>query len=410
MDKIAAPVRNIQIVDSTTFRGLGGAGMTFLLTVVRPGFAVDFIRMRWLPICACFILVGSVPHRLSQAQSGTAAATASDRSSQGTEITKHAAQLINEGDLKAALTELDALAIEHPALPGVEYLRGFAYYQQSDLSKAETTFTKALSQNPQDRASRQMLGITLYREGRPADAIPVLEMEHSSLGVTNVDPSYLLSLCYVDVQRYDDARRSIAAEYGFPPDSPSAYLLTARILVRREYMVPAESAARKSLQLNPRLPLAHELLGEIDLAKSDIAQAIKEFQSERALDPLHATVYEQLGDAYFREGDDEQARKSLNRALLLDPNSTGPYILLGKVLMRQQNPLVATGYLQRALHMDPGNYITHYLLGQAYHATGHAQEAYREFEKSEQLRFGPVSASASAQVRSQSSSEARPSN
>jgi predicted Zn-dependent protease len=381
------------------------AGMTFLLTVMRPGFVVDFIRMRWLPTCACFILVGSFPHRLSHSQSGTAAATASDVSSQGTAITKHAAQLINEGDLKEALTELDALAIEHPALPGLEYLRGFAYYQQSELSKAETAFTRALSQNPQDRESRQMLGITLYREGRPADAIPVLEAEHSSLGVTNVDPSYLLSLCYMDVQRYDDARRTIAAEYGFPPDSPSAYLLTARILVRRGYMVPAESAARKALELDPRLPLAHELLGEIDLAKSDIDQAIKEFQSERALDPLHATVYERLGDAYFRAGEDEQARESLNRALLLDPNSTGPYILLGKVLMRQQNPLVATGYLQRALRMDPGNYITHYLLGQAYHATGRAQDASREFEKSEELRFG--SAPASAQVRPKSSYEAK---
>ncbi len=364
--------------------------------------------MRWLPICACFILVGSVSHPFSQAQSGTAPAAAGADSSQSTVITKHAAQLINEGNLKEALTELDALAVGPPALPGVEYLRGFAYYQQSDLSRAETAFKKALSQDPQDRASRQMLGITLYREGRSADAIPVLEAERSSLGVTNVDPSYLLSLCYIDVQRYDDARRNVAAEYRFPPNSPSAYLLTARILVRREYMVPAESAARKALQLNPRLPLAHELLGEIDLAKSDIAQAIKEFQSERALDPLHATVYEQLGDAYFRAGDDEQARKSLNRALLLDPNSTGPYILLGKVLMRQQNPLLATGYLQRALRMDPGNYITHYLLGQAYHATGRAQDASREFEKSQQLRFGY--SSASAQVRPQSSYEAKSSN
>jgi hypothetical protein len=74
-----------------------------------------------------------------------------------------------------------------------------------------------------------------------------------------------------------------------------------------------------------------------------------------------------------------------------------------------QNPLVATGYSWRALRMDPGNYITHYLLRQAYHATRRAQDASREFEKSEQLRFGPVSASASTQVRSQSSSEAKPS-
>ncbi len=326
-------------------------------------------------------------------------------SSQAAPTTQRAAQLINEGNLNEALTELDALAARHPALPGVEYLRGFAYYQQADLARAETAFTKALSQDPQDRQSRQMLGVTLYRQGRPADAIPVLEASHSSKAVTSVDPSYLLALCYIEVKRYDDARRSIAAEYGFPPESPSAYLLLARILLRQELMVPADAAARKALALNPRMPLAHELLGEIDLAKSDIVQAIEEFQSESSVDPVHATVYERLGDAYFRAGEDEKARESLNRALLLDPNSTGPYILLGKVLIRQQNPLAATGYLQRALRMDPGNYITHYLLGQAYHATGRAQDASREFEKSEQLRFGAPSQP--PELRPQSSEEAK---
>jgi tetratricopeptide (TPR) repeat protein len=364
-----------------------------ILGFAQPGSPVSSQRIGRAPIFALLLLAGSASNTLCQAQSGTVAGISSHDSS----TTSHAAQLLNQGDIKEALAELDALAIDHPTLPGLEYLRGFAYYQQSELRKAETAFTKSLSQNPQDRESRQLLGITLYREGRPADAIPVLEAEQSSLGVTSVDPSYLLSLCYIDVQRYDDGRRNIAAEYGFSPNGPPAYLLTARILVRRGDMVPADSAARKALELNPRLPLAHELLGEIALAKSDLPQAIEEFEDERALNPLHAAVYEWLGDAYFRDGDDEQARKSLNRALLLDPNSTGPYILLGKVLMRQQNALAATGYLQRALRMDPGNYIAHYLLGQAYHATGHAREASSEFQKSQELRFGTGSAVPEAQ-------------
>jgi tetratricopeptide (TPR) repeat protein len=385
------------------------AAMTFFLTVVRPEFAVDFpTRMSLLHICACCILAGAASQMWSQTQSGSSTVTDGARSSQSEKFTGHAEQLINAGDLKGALTELDALAIEHPALPGLEYLRGFAYYQQTELSNAETAFRKALSQDPQDRGSRQLLGITLYREGRPADAIPVLETEHASRRVTNEDPSYLLSLCYIDVERYDDARRTIAGGYGFPPNSPAAYLLISRILVRRGFMVPAEASARKALELNPRVPLAHELLGEIAIARSDIAAAIKEFESERALDPLRAAVYEWLGDAYLRDGDVEQARESLNRSLLLDPNSTGPYILLGKVLMRQHNPLAATGYLQRALRMDPGNYIAHYLLGQAYHATGRPQDASREFEKADQLRF--KTDSAPVQVQPQSSAGAKSSN
>ena len=179
--------------------------------------------MRWLPICAYLLLASRVSPALSHAQSGADAAAAKAISSQTAPTTRHAAQLIDRGEIGAALAELDALAMEHPALPGVEYLKGFAYYQKSELANAEIAFKKALSQDPRDRESRQLLGITLYREGRPADAIPILEAEHSSLGVANVDPSYLLALCYIDVQRYDDARRSIAAECSYSLSEEVAY-------------------------------------------------------------------------------------------------------------------------------------------------------------------------------------------
>jgi predicted Zn-dependent protease len=305
-----------------------------------------------------------------------------------TATTQYAQQLIAEGKLKEALAELEALAAQQPQVTGVDHLRGFVYYQQSDLKQAEIALTRALAQDPYDEESRQMLGVVLYRLDRPSDAIPILEEEHSSIAMASVDPNYLLSLCYMDVQRYDDARRTIAAEYGFPAASPSAYLLAGQLLLRREYTVPAEAAARKALALNPRLPLAHELLGAIDLAKSDIAQATAEFKLERAVNPLDGGVYEHLGDAYFRAGNYELARRALDRAILLDPNSTGPYILLGKVLMKQQNSVMATRYLQRALHMDSGNYITHLLLGQAYHSTGRVLEASQEFKIAERMRFG----------------------
>src|SRR5271156_841281 len=100
--------------------------------------------MSLLHICAFCILAGAAPQMLSQTQSVSGTTTAATGSPQSTKVTAHAAQLINAGDLKGALTELDALAIKDPTLPGLQYLRGFAYYQQSELSNAETAFRKAL--------------------------------------------------------------------------------------------------------------------------------------------------------------------------------------------------------------------------------------------------------------------------
>jgi tetratricopeptide (TPR) repeat protein len=317
-----------------------------------------------------------------------------DRDSSGTRptpqqgiATAHAAHLIATGQLDEALKELESLALEQPEPPGVELMLGFAYYQQSKLNKAEKAFGKALTQDPHDLKSMQLLSITLFRLGRSAEAIPILEQERSSSNAA-IDPDYLLGMCYMDVQRYDDARRAIASDAHLPPESPTAYLLTARLLLRREYLPAAEDAGKKALALNPSLPLGHELIGEIALARNDVAQAIVDFNEERAVNPVYGGLYERLGDAYFHAGDYQLALQELERAVLLEPNTTGPYILLGKVLLRRQDPVAATTYLQRALRMDPGNYITHLLLGQAYQATGRTREASVEFEKVRQMQYG----------------------
>ena len=298
----------------------------------------------------------------------------------------HAETLAGKGQMDKALAELDALATASPEPAGVERLRGFIFYRENKFAEAQAAYAKALAQDPKDVDSMQMQGVTYFRMGKPAEAIPLLEKAHASVPSANVDPNYVLGLCYMDTRRYDDARHAFAAQYGFAPDSAPAYLLAARLFLRREYLPASEESARKALALEPRLPLAHQLLGEVALAKADFPGAIAELEKEREINPLDGALYDRLGDAYIRNGQYDDARAALNRAVLLEPNSTGPYILLGKVLLKQQNATMAAMYLQRALHMDPSNYITHTLLGQAYRAAGRNAEAAQEFQTAEKIQ------------------------
>ncbi len=67
---------------------------------------------------------------------------------------------------------------------------------------------------PRDTESAQMRGLTLFRLGRPADAIPLLESSREG-PLSKADPNYVLALCYMDTRRYDDARHAFATQYGF---------------------------------------------------------------------------------------------------------------------------------------------------------------------------------------------------
>jgi predicted Zn-dependent protease len=295
-------------------------------------------------------------------------------------------QLIDRGHAVEALRQLDDLSAQHPGTPGIDRLRGLALYSQDHFAEADAAFAAAIKLDDRDEESRQMRGLTLFRLSRPADAIPLLEAAHSWTSETKVDPSYVLGLCYLETRLYDKARAAFASQYGFPPDSASAYLLAARMLLRREYLPVAQEFASKALLLDPQLPLAHALLGEVAMAGGHLDEAIGQFEKERLRNPLDGSVYDRLGDAYTRAGDYTQAQQSLQRALLLEPNSTAPYILLGKVLLKKQDPVNAVMYLERAEAMDPRNSMTHSLLGQAYRTLGRTDDASRETLIAQQLQ------------------------
>lgn len=295
--------------------------------------------------------------------------------------------LAAKGRLDPAQAELETLSKMTPEQAGVERLRGMIFYQKDQLPEAETAFVRAVSQDAQDREATEMLGITLYRLGRPAEAIPLLEkVAAEPVAGVNVEPKYVLGLCYTDAKRYDDARRAFAAQFGFAPDSAEAYLVAARLFLRREFADQAALFAAKALELNPALPLAHQLLGEVALAKANVATAVKELEAERRLNPLDGAMYDRLGDAYLRNGQYEEARAALNKAVLLEPYATGPYILLGQALIKLGEPIQALHYLEHAASMDPGNSITHFAMGEAYRALGQVAEANREFKLSVEIQ------------------------
>lgn len=295
--------------------------------------------------------------------------------------------LANTGRGDQALKLLDELSSEPSPPSGIYRVRGNALYGVNKLREADTAFLKALAQNPSDIEARQMRALTLYRLGRPAEAIPLLEASSALIKAqTKADPSYVLALCYMDARRYDDARRAFAQQYHVQPDSAAAYLLAARMLFRREYIPIAQRFAARAVELDPQLPLAEELLGEIELSQNHLDEAASHLERERVRDPLDARSYERLGDLYSRSGQYAKSREMLQQALLLEPNATGPYILLGKVSLKEGDAVSALTFLERAARMDPANYMTHNLLAQAYRTQGRTTEASHELELTQKLQ------------------------
>ena len=298
----------------------------------------------------------------------------------------HAQTLLGQGKFDEAISQLKSLATSQPALRGLSRELGTAYYKKSDYLKAVDYFKAALAEDPLDNEATQLLGLSYYLAGRPADAIPYLEKVQSWFPRANVDAAYILGICYIQTKDYPKARTAFARMFDVPPDSAAGYLFTARMLLRQEFDPVAEEYAQKAATLDPKLPGTHLLLGELFLYKSRVPEAIEQFQKEISVNPSNASTFYKLADAYSRIQKYDDAERLLQRSIWLDATSTGPYVLMGKVLEKKGEYELAVRALRRAAAMDPNNPMTHHLLGQTYRDMGRKEEAETELKVAEELR------------------------
>jgi len=297
-----------------------------------------------------------------------------------------ARSLLQQGKYDEAIAQLKGLAARQPALRGVNHELGVAHYRKEEYLEAAKYLQNAWNENPEDRDAAQLLGLSNYSSGRPAEAIPALERVRSWHPNANIDAIYILGLCYVMTKRYPEARQTFAQLYGVDAESAAAHLLLGRMLLRQGFDPAAESEIKAALSISPQLPLAHLTLGELNVYGGNYLDALHEFDAELALDPACVPALTHLGEVYWRLNRDDDSQKVLRRSISLDSTASEPYIVLGKVLLRVRQSELAEKNLLRALSLDPGSYAAHYFLGQIYRNLGKVEAAEREMKAAARIQ------------------------
>ena len=283
------------------------------------------------------------------------------------------------------------LALLSTGLRADDHSAGVELYKQRQFAKAIETLERAVAtEKPgaaEFRESAVILGQSYYLSAHMPEAAKWLQKAADD-GVRINEVFYMLGNCYIQLREPVKSRTAFASMFGVPVESAAAHLLTAQFMVRQEFEEFAGKELARALELDPKIPQAHYLIGMMAIFRNELDKGIDEMRQEIAINPDFAMAHYKLGDAYTRRDDWDGAIAPLQRSVWLNPDYSGPYILLGKAYFKKKDLGSAEGMLRRAIKMDPGNYQAHYMLGQVLVQAGKAEEGRRMLEESQKLR-GP---------------------
>jgi len=173
--------------------------------------------------------------------------------------------------LKKALELDDSLAQAHASL-------GLLATLELDANGAISELERSIQLNPNYATAHHWLALPLMAIGQSSRAIVegkrAIELDPLSL-IINADFCWV----YFNARRYDEA----------------------------------EAQAHKTLEMDPRFPLAHYYLGGALQFKGKLTEAIAEFQKSADLNNDDQYSLAMLGQAYARQGKTDEAQKVLAR-------------------------------------------------------------------------------------------------
>jgi DNA-binding winged helix-turn-helix (wHTH) protein/tetratricopeptide (TPR) repeat protein len=191
-----------------------------------------------------------------------------------------------------------------------------------------------------------------------------------------------------------------------------AYLLGAeqRVLPPSEALASAETAARRALELDPRLAEAHGALGEIAAARWDFEAAEASFRRALQLDPAIARVHEHYAALLTVQDRHEEAVSEARVARDLDPRCPAAATALAAAYFHAGRTDEAIQEALGALRLTPRFAAAYDVLGWAYDASRRDAEAVAAFAEAVRLSLRSptyVAALARAHARAGSRAEAR---
>ena len=301
---------------------------------------------------------------------------------------------VNESRFEEAARELDEALKLAPGDPDVMVDAAIASFRANDVKKARQLAESVVSGNPRNARAQNVLGRIEFSRGDFPAAIR--DLQASVALQEDFETSYILGVAYLQAKRFADGQKWFQRVQETMGESAALHVLIGRAYLIGHFPESAVAEFRRAIQLDPKYPRAHALLGYSILefrGEEAYPQARLEFERELKLHPEDYNALLLFGLSNVALRDFPAAEAALLHATRLRPEEPFAYLYLGEIYGETKRLPQAIETLEKYIRLVPNPEEVprdvsraYYLLGQDLRRLGRLEEAQKALVNSQRFR------------------------
>ena len=295
------------------------------------------------------------------------------------EVVDHLINIYNQGQLKYAFTQAQALSERYPKTFIIWKLLGLSSVQIGMLEEAIDAFKKCILLKPDYIDTYINIGVAFKNQGKLDEAIEAYKK------CILLKPDYAeaysnMGNALKEQGRLDEAIKAYKKCISLKPDYAEAYSHMGAALNVQGKLDEAIETLKKAILLKPDYIDAYINIGVAFKYKNKFEEAIKAYYKCLTLKPDNAEVYSNMGTVFKEQGKLEEALNVYNKAISINPNYATAYSNMGNVLKQQGKLEEALSVYDKAISINPDYAKAYYNSSFIHNLKGNLQEGLKLYE------------------------------
>jgi tetratricopeptide (TPR) repeat protein len=294
------------------------------------------------------------------------------------------AALVRDGRFEEAIAEYEAALKMIPNNRRVRMNLALAYYKLGQLPEAMQELKVLHEAQPLDAKPALLLADCLMETGQAPDAADLLAPLHEEYADDHAI-TYLFGMALLKAKRSEQAQAVLEKLLGQGESAEGEFLLGQTEFMRQDH-VSAAAHLSKAIQLNPKLPGAHSLYGQVLRLIGKLDDSTEQFRQELEVNPYDFVANTQEAMLLKKSGDYDHALIHVGRALQVRPRDPGALYERASILMVQGKHEQALQELEPLVRSYPDFYEAHLALAAVYYRLHRKEDGDREHAEARRVQ------------------------